>query len=126
MNSKIYIQCVKKIILELTESLGSYHIIYMDNDSKHISIECLKSNKSNLTSIKLGSAYLPDLNPIEDLWGLIKKKMSSKSFKTLTEVQNFDKNARRKIPTETLENTIKGMSNRYTRVITFGGKKIGK
>ena len=30
MDSKIYIQCVKKIILEITESLGSDYIIYMD------------------------------------------------------------------------------------------------
>ena len=42
MDSKIYIQCVKKIIPEITESLGSDYIIYMDNDSKHISIESLK------------------------------------------------------------------------------------
>ena len=68
MDSKIYIQCVKKIIPEITESLGSDYIIYMNNDSKHISIESLKFYKSNLISIKLGPAYSPDLNPIENYW----------------------------------------------------------
>ena len=62
MDSKICIQCVKKIIPEITESLGSDYIIDMDNDSKHISIESLKFNKSNLISFKLGPAYSPDLN----------------------------------------------------------------
>ena len=36
MDSKIYVQCVKKIIPEITESFGSNYIIYMDNDSKPI------------------------------------------------------------------------------------------
>ena len=51
------IQCVKKIIPEITESLGSDYIIYMDNDSKHISIESIKFYRSNLISIKLEPAY---------------------------------------------------------------------
>ena len=112
MDSKIYIQCVKKIIPEITESLGSDYIIYMDNDSKHISIESLKFYKSNLISVKLGPAYSPDLNPIENLWGLIKREMSSKSFKSLSEVQDFVEIAWSKIPIDILENTINGMSNR--------------
>ena len=67
MDSKIYIQCIKKIIPEITESLGSDYIIYMDNDSKTFWIESLKLYKSNLNSIKLGPAYSLDLNPIENL-----------------------------------------------------------
>ena len=83
----------------------------MDNDSKHISIESLKFYKSNLISIKLEPAYSPDPNPIEKFWRLIMREMSNKSFKTLAEVQNFVENVWSKIPTETLENTIKEMSN---------------
>ena len=52
--------------------------------------------------------------------------MSSKSFKTFAEVQKNFENAWSKILTETLENTIKGISNRYARVIALGGKNIGK
>ena len=89
----------------------------MDNCSKHISIKLLKFYKSNLISIKLGTAYSPDLNPIENKWELIKREMRSKSFKTLAEVQNFVEKSWSKIPTETLENTIKGMSNRYAGII---------
>ena len=126
MDSKIYIQCVKKIIPEITESLGSDYIIYMNNDSKHISIESLKFYKSNLISVKLKPAYSPDLNPIENLWGLIKREISSKSFKSLSEVQDFVEIAWSKILIEILENTINGMSNRYARVIALGGKNIGK
>ena len=50
----------KESYSKITESLGSEYIIYMDNDSKHISIESLKFNKSNLISIKLGPAYSSD------------------------------------------------------------------
>ena len=52
--------------------------------------------------------------------------MSSKSFKNLTEVQNFVEIVWSKIPIQTLENTIKGICNRYARVIALGGKNIGK
>ena len=41
--------------------------------------------------------------------------MSSKSFKSLSEVQDFVEIAWSKIPIETLENTINGMSNRIGR-----------
>ena len=92
MDSKIYIQYVKKIISEIKESLGSDYIICMNNDSKNISIEFLKSYKSNLISINLGPAYSLDLNSINNLWGLIKREMISKSFKSLAEVQNFVEN----------------------------------
>ena len=82
MDSKIFYSMCKEIIPEIIESLGSNYIIYMDNDSKHISIESLKFYKSNLISIKLGPAYSPDLNPVENLWGLIKREMNNKSFKS--------------------------------------------
>ena len=52
--------------------------------------------------------------------------MSSKSFKSLSEVKNFVEIAWSKIQIETLEKTINGMSNGYTRVIAFGGNDIGK
>ena len=40
----------------------------------------------------------------------------------LEEVQHFVENAWSKIPTETLENTIKRISNRHARVIVLRGK----
>ena len=52
IDSKIYNQCVKKIISEITESIGLDYIIYIDNDSKQISIESLKIYKSNLITRK--------------------------------------------------------------------------
>ena len=53
MDSKIYSIC-KENYSKITESLRSDYIIYMDNNSKHISIEPLNFNKSNLISFKLG------------------------------------------------------------------------
>ena len=52
--------------------------------------------------------------------------MRCKSFKTLAEVQNFVENTWSKIQTETLENTIKTMSNWYARLIALGWKNRGK
>ena len=56
---------------------------------------------------------------------MIKRELSSKSFKMLAEVQDFVKILEQD-SFEILENVIKDMSNLYSRVITLRGKNIGK
>ena len=70
IHESIYIQYVKKIIPEITKSLESDYIIYMDNDSKYISIKSLKFYKSNLISIKLGPAILTRSKPYREFMGI--------------------------------------------------------
>ena len=53
----------------------------MDNDAKHISVENLKWYSSceieieTEIEIEAGPPHSPDINPIENVWRIIKKKL---------------------------------------------------
>ena len=47
----------------------------MDNDAKHVSVETLKWYSSYEIEIETGPPHSPDINPIENVSGTIKKKL---------------------------------------------------
>jgi transposase len=58
----------------------------LDNGAFHKAKRLIIPNNIALCFIP---PYSPELNPAEKVWGFIKKKITNKAFKTLTELQNF-------------------------------------
>ena len=52
----------------------------MNNDAKHVSVETLKRYNSCEIEIETGPPHYPDINPIENVWGIIKKKLKGHKF----------------------------------------------
>ena len=73
-------------------------------------------------------ANSPDLSPIENLWGLIDRKLDDKraDITTLEQLEVELNSICRKIPKSTLRNAFKGMPDRLRKVIKLGGARIGK
>ena len=47
----------------------------MDNYAKHVSVETLKWCNCCEIEIETGPPHFPDINPIENVWGIINKKL---------------------------------------------------
>ena len=62
----------------------------MDNDAKHVSVETLKWYSSCEIEIETetGPPHSPDINPIENVWGIIKKKLKGLNSKMLMSLKH--------------------------------------
>ena len=68
-------------------------------------------------------ACTPDLNPIEDLWGLIVAKVykEGRQYSAISELKNAILDAWEKIPSVQLQKLIDNMSSRFFEVIKANG-----
>ena len=77
-----------------------YYKYYQDNDPKHKSYWCKSWLLCNCTKVIDTTAQSPDINPIENLWVHLKKKVGKRSPTNRNELIRFIKEAWEKIPLE--------------------------
>ena len=71
-------------------------------------------------------ASSPDLNPIENIWGIMNESIQLDSPATTAALKRSVKKAWANIPLSTLQSTIQSMPNRLAQVIHNQGESIGK
>ena len=76
----------------------------MDNDAKHVSVESLKWYSSCEIEIETDPPHSPDINPIENVWGIIKKKLKGNEFKNVDELKTRVKSIYDEISISTIHN----------------------
>ena len=76
----------------------------MDNDAKHVSVETLKWYSICKIEIETGPPHSPDINPIENVWGIIKKKLKGCEFKNVNELKARVKSIYDEIPISEIQN----------------------
>jgi len=95
-----------------------------DNDPKHRSEVVKKWKKdNNIVSLDWPSNS-PDLNPIENIWSLLKNKVKKKLSKSIDEFKTNIIECWKEIDQEHINNTINSMPNRIKNVIINKGKSI--
>ena len=60
----------------------------MVNDAKHVSIETLKWHSSYEIEVETGTTHSPNINPIENVWWIIKKKFKEHELKNFDELKS--------------------------------------
>ena len=104
---------------------GKGYILMRDNAPSHISgktIEFIKRAKIN--EWKEWPAYSPDLNPIENVWGLIKSKLMKKEINKKSELIIEIKNAYNEINDEAISNMIESFPSRLAECIENEGDRV--
>lgn len=80
-------ECFEVFLEELSKQKpAEFKILFLDNGAFHKAKRLIIPNNMALCFIP---PYSPELNPAEKVWAFIKKKITNKAFKTLTELQGF-------------------------------------
>jgi len=96
--------------------------LYQDNDPKHKSLLCRTWLLYNCSKVIDTPAQSPDLNPIENLWALLKKKVAKRSPKTKLELIKCINEEWLKIPEYyDINALISSMSRRLRAVMDANG-----
>ena len=99
-------------------------IVVEDNNPKRKSKICQKFKDQNLINVLPWPANSPDLNPIENVWGLLKLKIRQKQPKSLNNLKRLITKEWKSFDTKYCENLVKFMENRISPCIVADGDYI--
>lgn len=117
-----YIKILNDILIpKMKELIGNKAYLLQDNDTVHKSTKTLNFLKDNNIQLIPFPPNSPDLNPIENSWFLMKKKLAE--FPSLNKdlVVERAKKIWEELPKQTLENLISSMPNRIKQVLENKG-----
>jgi DDE superfamily endonuclease len=97
-----------------------------DNAHPHTSKVAKKFHTENDLRVLSWPAQSPDLNPIENLWAIVKKSIRErkKHPSNIAELDRYVKKAWQDIPIHTIENLVDSMPQRIQAVIDANGGPI--
>lgn len=130
MNSKIYTELLDDALISfLEDKMDEDSIFQQDNAAIHVSKESLKWFEEHNISLMKWPACSPDLNPVENLWGHMSRKIYAQKaqghlFKTTLELKLAIKEAWEDLDRTLLQNLVDSMPNRIFEVVNKNGGPI--
>jgi transposase len=124
MNAEFYVEILRRHLPEIEELLGDEWRFQQDNDPKHTSHRAQNFLRDNMPEVLDWPSNSPDLNPIENLWGIVKSNVEKQMPKNLIDLHQFMVEEWDSIPQLTLINLIRSMKRRCELVIEKNGERI--
>jgi transposase/predicted transcriptional regulator len=124
VNTDKYIELLESHFLPwFRENCPATHTFQQDNAPAHKSKRSIAFiNDQNLKLLDW-PANSPDLNPIENIWSVLKNAVEKRSPKTLEELERAAIEEWDKIDQQTIRKTIKTMNRRIDQVLERKGEK---
>jgi transposase len=127
MNSENYISLLDRVLLPFGRSfLGNQYTFQQDNASCHRAIKTTRwLNENNISTFDWPSRS-PDLNPVENLWGILSRMVydNGRQFGKVTDLKKAILEAWNQIPNDILRALVNSMPNRMYQVIKGAGNSI--
>ena len=124
MDSEFYVGILMEKISEIKEIGGDDMMFQCDNDSKHDSKMAKEFYKKNKLKKMEWSSNSPDLNPIENVWALMKKNINKHDTKKISELIELVDTTWDEIDQEVIQNCIESMASRVAECIKLKGDRI--
>lgn len=127
MNSSLYTNVLERSLIPyINEHHPIQHTFQQDNAACHRSKLTKQWLSDNQITVMEWPALSPDLNPIENLWGMLTRKVysGSKQFEDLNSLKIAISEAWNGIQPEELEKLIASMHNRAKLVLKSDGNTI--
>lgn len=127
MNAAAYQDMLEQHILPFGRLLGGPNWIFQqDNAPIHNARTTRQWFLDQNIRTMTWPAKSPDLNPIENLWGILVRRVyrQNRQFQSENELMRAIEEAWVELPLETLQNLINSMSNRIYEVICRQGRNI--
>ena len=118
MNTDLYLKILKEKLNEMSKTWGKNFLLMRDNAPSHISDKTLEYVKSiKVKECRDWPPYSPDLNPIENVWGMIKEELMKKEISKRSDLISSIKEAYNNIEDETIYNLIESFPSRLQQWI---------
>lgn len=124
MDAKFYIEILEQHIPEVRRMLGRRWRFQQDNDPKHTSRLAKEFLQENVPEVIDWPSNSPDLNPIENLWSIVKHNIEKRLPQNIDELKQFMIEEWEKIPESFLVNLVQSMKKRCQLVIERNGERI--
>jgi hypothetical protein len=125
MDGPFYVNILQAQLLPVAQRLcGRNWRLQQDNDPKHTSRVAKNFLTQNRIDIIDWPSNSPDLNPIENIWYIMKNNVEKRMPKNVDELKRFMVEEWDKIPQEVVKNVIMSMKRRCESVLEKNGDRI--
>ena len=125
MNADYYVEILQNHLLHnARKQFGRRWRLQQDNDPKHKSRVAQGFISREVPEIIDWPSNSPDLNPIENLWSIMKRRVEKRKPTDLEELDRFLHEEWENIDSEIINNLINSMQSRCLAVIESKGERI--
>lgn len=126
MNTREYLDVLESRLLPfLNENNQNRFIFQQDNARIHVSREAMAFFRDENIDLLEWPACSPDMNPIENLWGVVVRRLyqDNKQYATVNELKHSLEEVWRNLEPEILVNFVNSMRSRVFELIRKNGKE---